>query len=177
METLIPGLVGGLLLAAGAFLTRLAKGKQLDPRAQIQRDIELRNMLDSSKEHDREAWAALTVSIRLGAHALITDTTDWFDRWGAQWLFVLGFIPLVAGSSILTSLDDMEDLSEGWKLLLEIAGYTVFLAGVTLVNIWGIRIFQLWRADSAHKKSQKKARDQAQSNAPQPPAEVPEKQT
>lgn len=158
-------------------MTRLAKGNQLDPRAQIQRDIELRNMLDSSEEHDREAWAALTVSIRSGARALITDTTDWFDRWGAQWLFVIGFIPLVAGFSILSSVDDMEELSEGWTLLLEIAGYTLFLVGITLVNIWGIRIFQLWRADSAHKKSQKKAQDQAQRSAPQPPAEDPEKRT
>lgn len=177
MAELFPGLVIGLVIAAIAVLDRLSGRGQQDLRAQIQRDIKLRDMLDIHSELDRKSLANLTVSIELGTDALIADTTnttDWFDRWGGQWLHIIALILIFAGGITLSSLDDLEDLSNGWKLLIQIAGYSTLLVGVSLFTVWGARIGAqiggLWG-------SRKSRSRKAQRSAPQPPAEDPEKRT
>lgn len=105
MQAWIPLVVPGLLSLAGVLAAWFVK-RVPDARDQIERDIELRQMLSLSSE-DGEARKALTASIEATARSLVQEKTTWVDWW-RRWSLVMGWFAIFFSLIVLWQLPKLE---------------------------------------------------------------------
>lgn len=105
MQAWVPIVVPVLLSLVSALSAWFVK-RSPDARDQIERDIELRQMLSLSSE-DGEARKALTASIETTARNLVSEKITWTDRI-REWGLVLGGMALFFSFIILFQLPQLE---------------------------------------------------------------------
>lgn len=132
MQAWVPIVVPVLLSLAGALSAWFVK-RSPDARDQIERDIELRQMLSLSSE-DGEARKALTASIETTARNLVSEKITWTDRI-REWGLVLGWMAMLLGFISLFQLPQLE-IGTNLRFVIQLVCFGLVALGSMGVTTW-----------------------------------------
>jgi len=132
MQAWIPVVVPVLLSLVSALSAWFVK-RSPDARDQIERDIELRQMLSLSSE-DGEARKALTASIETTARSLVSEKTTWPDRI-REWGLVLGWMAMLLGFISLFQLPQLE-IGTNLRFVIQLVCFGLVALGSIGVMTW-----------------------------------------